>query len=127
MQGFVLASALGEDHVSFAGEGELTNIVNICGLTPHWDTMPGIDLLLSRNSLPEIPLPIATAYLKCVRDRMTYGAVLFSVNHESSCGGQVSVRNMVKSATDLQCTSRYPWWPMAGNMAGYIAETFMRV
>jgi len=124
MQGFLLASAVGEQQVSFAGESSLSNVINICGVRPCWNDMGDIDLILNRNSLPEIPFSVGEQYLKAVESQLSEDGIFFSVNHESNSGDQVRVTDLVHSATDWNCYGRFPWWPMAGIMEGYVCEIF---
>jgi hypothetical protein len=120
IQAFLLSSALGEHSVSFFGEPK--NEINISGL--DWPKEPWFDLVLNRNSFPEIPLETAKNYLLRIGLELKPSGVFISVNHEAIAGGQVPVSEVVKSVPNLKCTGRSPWWPMAGHWEGYVLETF---
>jgi hypothetical protein len=80
------------------------------------------DLFVNQDSLPEIPVPVAHAYLETCLGALRPGGVFHSVNHESAAGDQVPVRELMECYPDMAPRVRSPFW----GRLGWLEEVWVR-
>ncbi|HEY0345007.1 MAG TPA: putative sugar O-methyltransferase [Solirubrobacteraceae bacterium] len=121
MQGYFLGKALGAQAVSLYGEA--TGDINV--LPDH--ALAGVpapfDVLVNKDSMPEIPLPAARRYLEWARESCT--GMFFSYNQEAAAefGGeaQIVVAEVLGDIGGFERVRRDPSWVRRG----YVEEVFL--
>ena len=80
------------------------------------------DLIINQDSLPEIPVEVAHSYLTMAFGGLSNGGAFYSVNHESSSGGQTPMRELMREYPDMRPRYRSPYW----GRDGYLEEVWER-
>lgn len=124
MQGWFLLKALGKDAVCLYGEPDIGQPIV---LLPYWKFSScdaAYDLILNRDSLPEIPEKQARGY---IAEIARLNAAFLSINQESQGStdqpgiSQLRVSEMVEKEPTLRRASRSPHW----TRKGYVEELFL--
>jgi hypothetical protein len=123
VQGWFLAHTLGPQHVQLFGEPDIGQAVK---LLPYWEfynPANHFDLVVNRDSLPEIPAEHAIGYIDEIARRRCH---LLSINQEgceSAAQGdlrQLWVRDLVAKSQGFRCLGRHRAW----TREGYVEEFF---
>ena len=121
IQGWFLSEVLGAEKVHMFGEPYSGQPIK---LIPYWEFFNRrrtFDLVVNRDSMPEIPIEHASAYIKEMAERRCY---FLSINQEAAASGgdihQHVVRDLVSKRGGFTCLGRFPSW----TRRGYIEELF---
>jgi hypothetical protein len=123
VQGYFLMSILGPDSVTMFGENTEKRPVEILPYWEFYNRERKFDCVVNRDSLPEIPLKQATAYLEEIERRKAY---FLSINQECMAEAgqpglyQLSVLDLMRDRNYKQIT-RSPYWVRKG----YLEEFFI--
>jgi len=124
MQGWFLMKTLGSEAVRLYGESEHGQPI---ALLPYWmfsNPDSKYDLVMNRDSLPEIPENQARSYIAEIAKR---NAALLSINQESQGSAdkpetrQLRVSELASQEISLRRISRSPHW----TRKGYVEELFL--
>ncbi len=124
VQGWFLSKVLGSDFVRLYGEPDNGQAIM---LLPYWEFFKcgsNYDLIVNRDSLPEIPEKQAREYITEIARR---GSVFLSINQEGQANTdrpdipQLCVSDLVKSERLLHRVSRSPYW----TRKGYVEELYL--
>lgn len=121
IQGYLLATALGEDSIWFSGEARKTfEKVLIYGL--DLEEVEDVDVAVNQDSLPELTGPTRSGLLWLLRERIVPRGFFLSINHESPLGGQVRVFDDMAKLRGFRPLYRCPYWCRPG----YVEEAWVR-
>lgn len=119
LQGYFLGRAIGQDKITLYGESVRPEPG--VSLHPGWDLLQhppsNVEVAISQDSLPEVPLEIALAYLKVLGTALN-GSFL-SINHEASAhrdGGRIlaSVPKLISQVGGFRLRQRAPFFLREG-------------
>lgn len=116
VQGYYLMKVFGGDVIKMPGEMVNDRMIN---LRPYWDFTSQdcqFDLVVNRDSMPEMPLQAALGYIAEIKRR---NALFLSINQE--CEGpsgqegisQLNVQKLMMNG-GWDCIMRYPYWLRKG-------------
>ena len=124
LQAYFLMKTFGADAVSLFGEDAAGRRFNV---QPYWMFFSEelqFDLVLNRDSMPEMPEPRAREYLQEMERR---GCAFLSINQEAEADAayvgvkQLIVHRLAASYPGLRSAGRAPYWVRKG----YVEELFL--
>jgi hypothetical protein len=126
IQSIFLIMALGHDRVHLFGEGEPARAQVKVRLLPYEEffrTGERYRVVLNQDSLPELPVDVARAYVSVMADR---SRTFLSINQEAEAdawgtgGRQNVVGSLFRECSRMRRVSRQPYWLRRG----YVEEVF---
>lgn len=123
IQAYLLAMHFPEEVIWFSGEPyDVGRRIFIHGVRPDVIFNELIFcLVINQDSMPEMPLSVATRYAEMIERQLIPGGLFLSINHESSRGGQINVHELFKK-TQLSLAHRTPFW----GRTGYVEELWQK-
>ncbi len=119
LQGYFLAKALGPDRISLHGEPEGEIVV---WPTHSLDAVPAFDVLINKDSMPEIPEAAVRVYLNWAKEKCT--GIFYSCNQEGAAEfagvPQVVVPELIASVGGFERLTRDLSWLRRG----YVEEVY---
>jgi hypothetical protein len=121
LQGYFLSKAIGAEAVSFYGEPAGRVAVVPTHALPTVDAP--IDILVNKDSMPEIPEAALREYLEWAKRNCT--GVFYSYNQEAGASFDGDPQNVVREVVDevggFECARRDPSWLRRG----YVEEVYL--
>jgi hypothetical protein len=111
VQSYFLASTLGEDKIALFGEEAQPNKILIYPPTSFLDSSNTYDLAVNVDSITEMPMEIAKAYIKEISAR---ASIFLSINHEFN---NFTARELIIQSSPKRMTRNLSWL-----RRGYIDE-----
>lgn len=117
---FKLSMEFGEDSVCFEGESSVGKRVIVHGVSKPDLTFP---VVFNQDSMPEFEIGEQDSMIKYIERVLTQGGIFYSVNQESSRGGQRRVFDAANQCPSLRLVRRSPAWDKE---PAYVEEVFVK-
>lgn len=124
IQAYLLAHVFTEDQIELDGETPKVNGPRISIMGQNEQVLPLggtlFDLAINQDSMPEMPFHTQERYLLQIQQTLDDGAKFYSVNQESTRGGQLRVFCAAQKFPRLKLIQRSPYW----GRSGYVEEVW---